>query len=328
MSPKEGKLLSSRIPCEFFLIRYVPDVVKGEFTNIGVVLREARPETLKYPDAARKAVTQVRFTRDWRRVRCIDPGADTELLESIEDEIASRLISEATGPLPPRPLLQLLSDTLSNSVQITEPRATLAESFALELEQLLRLYVEPIRVRVTRERTGRAAIHAEMRKEFERAGVWAAMFKRYPVSEYTRKGDPMRLDCGYRPEPKTKPKTEPKTEPKLEPKTEPKLGGGTVHIFHAISLAGDAEAARGLAFTAPLLRQGLERKLGAGLDLAAVVEPIRSVSPEKGEADDFTGEAADLYRFGVATMEGVGIRVLTTSDLPGAAATARTELRL
>jgi hypothetical protein len=303
MSPKEGKLLSSRIPCEFFLIRYVPDVVKGEFTNIGVVLREARPETLKYPDAARKAVTQVRFTRDWRRVRCIDPGADTELLESIEDEIASRLISEATGPLPPRPLLQLLSDTLSNSVQITEPRATLAESFALELEQLLRLYVEPIRVRVTRERTGRAAIHAEMRKEFERAGVWAAMFKRYPVSEYTRKGDPMRLDCGYKP-------------------------NGVLRIFHAVSLASDADAARGLAFTAPLLREGLARKLAAGLDLAAVVEPIRSVSPEKGEADDFTGEAADLYRFGVATMEGVGIRVLTTSDLPGAAATARTELRL
>ena len=27
--------------CEFFLIRYVPDAVKGEFANIGVVLREA-----------------------------------------------------------------------------------------------------------------------------------------------------------------------------------------------------------------------------------------------------------------------------------------------
>jgi hypothetical protein len=159
-----------------------------------------------------------------------------------------------------------------------------------------------------------------MRKEFERAGVWAAMFKRYPVSEYTRKGDPMRLDCGYRPEPKTKPKT--------EPKTEPKLGGGTVHIFHAISLAGDAEAARGLAFTAPLLRQGLERKLGAGLDLAAVVEPIRSVSLEEQDGEGFTDEAADLYRFGVATMEGAGIQVMTTSDLPRAAAAARAELRL
>jgi hypothetical protein len=32
-------LVAERLRCEFALIRYVPDVVKGEFTNIGVVLR-------------------------------------------------------------------------------------------------------------------------------------------------------------------------------------------------------------------------------------------------------------------------------------------------
>jgi hypothetical protein len=295
--------LPDRIPCEFSLIRYVPDVVKGEFTNIGVVLREVPPESPKTPEANRNSVTQVRFTRDWRRVRCIDPDADTDLLEALEGEIAALLLSEATGPLPPKPLLQLLSDTLSNSIQITEPRACLAESFALELEQLLRLYVEPIRIRLTRERTGRAAIHAAMRREFERAGVWAAMFKRYAVSQYTRKGDPMRLDCGYKP-------------------------NGTVRIFHAISLANDADAARSLAFTAPLLHEGLLRRDNVKLDLAAVVEPIRSVSSDSGEEDDFTGEAADLYRFGVAAMESANIRVLTVNDLARAAETARTELRL
>ena len=47
--------------CEFSLVRYVPDTVKNEFVNIGVVLREAGPR-----EAA------VRFTRDWRRVRCVD----------------------------------------------------------------------------------------------------------------------------------------------------------------------------------------------------------------------------------------------------------------
>jgi hypothetical protein len=298
--------LSERIPCEFSLIRYVPDVVKGEFTNIGVILREARSETSQDPEAGRKAVTQVRFTRDWRRVRCIDPDADTELLESLEEEIASLLISEATGPAPQKPLIFLLSDTLSNSIQITEPRACLAESFALELEQLMRLYIDPLRARLSRERTertGRAVIHAEMRSEFERAGVWTAMFKRRPIAEYTRKGDPMRLDCGYKP-------------------------NGTVHIFHAISLANDVDTARGLAFTAPLLRKGLERKENARLDLAAIVEPIRAVSHEKGDGEDFTDEAADLYRFGVETMESAGIRVLTTSDLARAADAARIELNL
>ena len=65
--------------CEFFLIRYVPDVVKGEFTNIGVVLREA---------GRRDGAAVVRFTRDWSRVRCMDADADVGLLESLEGEIA------------------------------------------------------------------------------------------------------------------------------------------------------------------------------------------------------------------------------------------------
>ena len=295
--------MSQPIPCEFSLIRYVPDVVKGEFTNIGVVLRERRALADEDPEAARKAVTQVRFTRDWRRVRCIDPSADIELLEAFEEDIASLLILEATGPLAFRPILPLLADTLSNSIQITEPAACLAETFATKLDELMRLYIEPLRIKVSRERTGRMAIHAEMRKQFERAGVWAAMFKRYPISDYTRRGDPMRLDCGYRP-------------------------NGTVHIFHAISLANDVDAARGLAFTAPLLRDGLRQKAGAELDLAAVVEPIRFVSPEKGTGDDFTDEASELHHFGVATMEGAGIHVFTTNDLPRAAAAVRNELGL
>ena len=59
--------MRERQRCEFSLIRYVPDVVKGEFANIGVILRE---------EGGRAAV---RFTRDWSRVRCMDADADTDL---------------------------------------------------------------------------------------------------------------------------------------------------------------------------------------------------------------------------------------------------------
>lgn len=304
--PWERKTLAERIPCEFSLIRYVPDVVKGEFTNIGVVLRETQMQTSGDSEAARRAVTQVRFTRDWRRVRCIDSKADIELLESLEEDIAQRLISEAIGPASAKPILGLLNDTLSNSIQITEPVPCLAESFTTMMDELVRLYIETMKVKLSRDtsaQTGRNFIYQEMRKQFELAGVWAAMFKRYPVAEYTRKGDPMRLDCGYRP-------------------------NGTIHIFHAISLAKDVDTARGLAFTTPLLRDGLKLQENAEVDLAAVVEPIRSVSRENGDGQDFTDEAADLYRFGVASMESVGIRVLTINDLARAAETARVELKL
>lgn len=45
--------MPDRIQCEFHLLRYVPDAVKNEFVNIGVMLREA----------GRVDTTRVRFTR-------------------------------------------------------------------------------------------------------------------------------------------------------------------------------------------------------------------------------------------------------------------------
>ncbi|MDW5265703.1 MULTISPECIES: DUF3037 domain-containing protein [Acidobacteriaceae] len=276
--------MKERLPCEFFLIRYVPDVVKGEFTNIGVLLREAAN--------AESAV--VRFTRDWSRVRCMDADADLGLLEALEGEIAERLRMSATDP---KPVLALLQDTLSNSVQISEARASLAESMPAELEQLMRMYVEPLKIKVERRRTGRAAIAGAMRTEFERAGVWGLMRKRIAASLYTRPGDPMKIDCGYRP-------------------------NGIIRMFQAVSLEGDVEAAKGLAYSAPQLREGVLRVESAKLELTAVVEPLRSVS------SDIEDEAMERYRFGVEAMEQQEIRVVTVSDLARVAETARVELRI
>lgn len=288
--------MRERVPCEFFLIRYVPDVVKGEFTNIGVVLREAGAGS----GAGARAV--VRFTRDWGRVRCMDAEADLGLLEALEGEIAARL---EVGASDLKPVLGVFSDTLSNSVQITDARACLAESMPAELEQLMRLYVEPLKAKVERRRTGRAAIAGAMRTEFERAGVWGLMRKRIAASMYTRAGDPMRIDCGYR------------------VATAAAATDGVVRMFHAVSLDGDVEAAKGLAYTAPQLRDGVARVEGARLELTAVVEPLRGVSGEELEE-----EATERYRFGVEAMELQAIRVVTIHDLARAAQTARVELRV
>jgi len=276
--------LKERVECEFFLIRYVPDVVKGEFTNIGVVLREA---------GGRDGAAAVRFTRDWSRVRCMDAGADVELLESLEGEIAERI---RLGSQETKPVMELLGDTLSNSVQVTQVRACLAESMAAEMEQLMRMYVEPLKVKVERKKTGRAAIAGAMRMEFERAGVWGLMRKRIAAATYTRAGDPMRIDCGYRP-------------------------NGIIRMFQAVSLEGDVEAAKVLAYSAPQLRDGVFRVENAKLELTAVVEPERLVA---GDEDD----AAERYRFGVEAMQSQEIRVMTVSDLARIAETARVELRV
>jgi len=282
--------LPQRIPCEFFLIRYVPDVVKGEFVNIGVLLREAGA------DATVRA--QVKFTRDWSRVRCMDAEADLGLLESLEQEIAARLRVGASLR-DPKTVMEVLEDTLSNSLQMTEAKATLAENMATEMELLLRLYVEPIKVPKVRLKSGRAAIATAMRTEFEKVGAWALMRKRIAASMYTRPGDPLKIDCGYRP-------------------------NGVVRMFHAVSLEGDVEAAKVLAYSVPQLREGVDRVEGAKLELTAVVEQLRSV----GNVDDASDEATERYRFGVETMERQEIRVVTLGDLARAAATAQRELGL
>ena len=83
----------------------------------------------------------------------------------------------------------------------------------------------------------------------------------------------------------------------------------------------DVEAAKGLAYSAPQLRQGVERVESARLELTAVVEPLRAVS-------NVEDEAMERYRFGVEAMEREAIRVVTIADLARVAETARMELRM
>ena len=274
---------SDRRPCEFRLIRYVPDAVRNEFVHIGVILREQ----------GSIAAAQVRFTKDWRRLRCLDPYADTELLEGMEIELRRRFEAEPDGKL-----MRLLSESLSLNVQMTEPKAYLAESIPAAIEELMRLYVESPPRRQELRLSGRAAIQAKMRGEFERAGVWDLLRKRIAAADYTRPGDPLRIDLGYRP-------------------------NGVIRMFHAVSLEPGVEMAKVLAFSAAGLREGVQRVEKAELELTAIVEPALKLG-----ATDEEPERLAIYRFGVETMEERMIRVLTTADLSRVAETAQRELRV
>lgn len=274
---------NDRRACEFHLLRYVPDAVRNEYVHIGVILRE---------QGSREAA-EIRFTRDWRRVRCLDPDADTALLEGMEGELRRRFKAEPDGSL-----MRLLAESLSLNVQMTEPKAYLAESLPAGMEELMRLYVEPLPRERSPRLSGRAAIQAKMRGEFERAGVWDLLRKRIAASDYTRPGDPLRIDIGYRP-------------------------NGIIRMFHAVSLEPGLEMAKVLAFSAAGLRAGVERVEKAELELTALIEPAAKLG-----ASDEEPERLQMYRFGVETMEEHQIRVLTTADLGRVAETARRELRV
>ena len=297
----------ARRECEFFLLQYVPDPVRNEFVHVGVVLREMGGP-----------VASVRFTSDWRRVRCLDPEADTAMLEGLESELRRRFQEEPDGNL-----MHVLEDSFSNSVQMTRGKAYLAESIETGVEELMRMYVEPPKRERVSRLSGRAAIQAAMRTEFERAGVWDLLRKRIAVAEYTRPGDPLRIDLGYRP-----------------------IGqdSSRIRMFQAVSLETSSgvglETAKALAFSAPALVAGVERVEKAALELTAVVESLRqglgtreqgiaSRRPRKLDDEaELDSERVTAYRFAVETMEEHRIRVLTTADLGRAAETARRELRV
>ena len=280
---------SQRRECEFHLLRYVPDPVRNEFVHIGVILREQGGQE----GPGGRAPARVEFTRDWRRVRCIDPDADTALLEAMESELRMRFEIDPEGSL-----MRLLRESLSLSVQMTEAKAYLAESLPAGVEELMRLYVDPPPREKVPRLSGRAAIQARMRSEFEHAGVWDVLRKKIAAAEYTRPGDPLKIDAGYRP-------------------------NGIIRMFHAVSLEPGVEMAKVLAFSAAGLRAGVERVDKAELELTAIIEPARQVG-----ASDEEPERLEMYRFGVETMEEHRIRVLTTSDLGRVAETARRELRI
>jgi hypothetical protein len=224
--------MTVREHCEFFLLRYVPDAVKDEFVNVGLVLLPG------------SGPAEVRFTHDWSRVRCLDPQADMELLESLEGDLRQELSKTNAGR---DFILRTIRDSFSNTLQPSEFKACLAESPAAEADALARLYLERSPRRQTRELSARQAVYSRMREAFESTGVWPLMNKDIKASDYTRKGDPLKIDCGYSP-------------------------NGSVKMFHALALATDPNAAKLLAFTFPRLAEGIRQKDGKHAELTAIVE--------------------------------------------------------
>lgn len=272
--------------CDLFLLRYVPDVVKGEFVNVGVVLLEE----------GGGGFTDVRFTRDWRRVRCADPEVDIELLESYEEEIRRLLRSETPevinyrGPMSRREwLLALMEQSFSGALELSAMQAVETESPQAELSLLANLYLEPP-ARGRRVATGRRVVYQGMREAFEGAGVWPFMRTDIGVAQYTRKGDPLKIDCGYRP-------------------------NGTVHFFHALSLATDVNSAKVLAFSYSDMREGFMKAEQASSDLTVITE---------NELD----EEDDGVAFALATLRDSQINVARLATMPEIAERARVELKI
>ena len=265
--------MKARSQCEFFLLRYAPDAVREESVNVGVVLVESSGNW-----------AEVRFTKDWKRVKCLDPEADVETLEALEGEIRERLGEGGDGR---KWLLKRMEDTFSNTLRLSEPKAVLAESPALELDKLAEMYLESRR-KGARESSGRMQIFRAMRGEFERQGVWQAMRKNIAASQYTHPGDPLRIDAAYRP-------------------------NGVLHMYQALALGQDANTAKALAFSYPRLAEGVRRVEQADTALTAIVEG------EVNREDETT-------QFALETLAASNIIVASVGEMPRIALSVRQQM--
>jgi hypothetical protein len=241
--------------------------------NIGVVLLG-------------EGTAAVRFTRDYSRVKCIDPAADIELLASIEAELRRQL--QAGGDSRAL-ILKKLEDSFSNTIQLSGTKAVLAEDAQAELDALATTYLETRRPGRIRDAGARTRIASRMREAFETAGVWDLMLKKIKASDYGMKGDPLKIDCGYRP-------------------------NGIVKMFHGVSLANDVDSAKVLAFSYPLVRHGIANQLNAKSELTAIV--------------DIADRGDEQIAFALDTLTRADIRIANIREINAIAENARRELKV
>lgn len=221
--------------CSLFLVQYVPDPVKGETLNIGILLHSPKDEYLG-----------CLFTRDLRRVKRFHPRADLELLRELQSDFEQQ-IEEHGDKLGE--YLAYVQKNFSNLVQVGAPRTCLVRDPQGGLADVFARYVGTQPAAAPAE-DQRLYIKQRLTGALKSANVWEKLEKRVPAAPWTHPGDPFRLDYAYRP---------------LFVEGKP---NGHIRFLHALSLQRDTKLAKVLVYTIEHVR----RKEPA--DLTAVVEGL------------------------------------------------------
>jgi DUF3037 family protein len=172
---------------QYRILRYVPNLKRDEWVNIGVLLEET--------SGARQAMRLIEEPSEFARVRRVHPDADEDFLHGLAPEFDARL----RGPAAEITMyLQKLDQNLSNVLQLSPRKALLADNFDVELDRLYREQVTP-----PARRAGgllqntRDWMRDKLNDVFRRHRILARLEHRVRVEGFTQPGDPMRLDYGY-----------------------------------------------------------------------------------------------------------------------------------
>jgi hypothetical protein len=184
--------------CAYRILRYTPNLVRDEWVNIGVLLYD--------PSTGERRLRLIEEQDEYNRVRRLHPQADEALLRALRDDLEDRFKSEPApangsngGSTDWQRLLAKWDDALSNALQLAPQKGVLVADLDAELE---RLYADHVALQRTPSRAGAPGSRAQMRlycsQVFRQARLWERVEKSVRASEFTFRGDPMRLDYSYR----------------------------------------------------------------------------------------------------------------------------------
>jgi hypothetical protein len=176
----------------YHLLRYVPNLVRDEWVNIGVLVFN--------PRTGERRLRLIEDQVEYSRIRRLHPSVDEAVLRCLRDELEDRLDSWGNKSLaiPLQDIISKCDATLSTGLQIAPQKGVMAGDLDAELE---RLYSDHVAIPPVRSRIGqpgsRATIRAYCAQVFKQARIWDRLQKSVRVAEFTFPGDPSRLDFSY-----------------------------------------------------------------------------------------------------------------------------------
>ena len=217
----------------FQVLRYVPNLVSGEYFNIGLLLYDGENHLI-----------DARFTADFRRLRC-HPLAELDYLEALRNEFEEkRLLGEGFSEY-----VGGLGEHLSAGLEVTDPRVFWGGDPEKEIERLRQAFlVTPSRQEVfgadTEALPGtRRALRRQMEQTFRRYHLIGTGLEGQVSVPYAGPRLRFTFDYSYRP-------------------------NGAAHYIHGLALRNNVSDASKLCFVFERLRARAEEspELTAVLD--------------------------------------------------------------
>ncbi|RJP24477.1 MAG: DUF3037 domain-containing protein [Candidatus Abyssobacteria bacterium SURF_5] len=179
--------------CKYVIVRFVPDFVKGEFVNVGIVL-----------ECRERRFVDFHFSSDLARISRIFPNANVDIVRGIAKDLRKRLgrsgeeyyadLFRSSSTQEADTFLAKLLHDYSNHIEISQPKASLCDDPEEELKKLFQMYVtsktKPEEKAPTHQRIVR-----EFKRQFQEEKVLTLLMEQERVSG---KGYEYIVDFAYR----------------------------------------------------------------------------------------------------------------------------------